>query len=425
MHTRTAIATSITALVALGLAGCGAPTVPASPAPGATSPAQPSHSEQGHDDHSHEPSATHAEGTETTERSPRVVVATETGMTVLDHALKPLGTFATTSRPTLTVAHDNRHVVAVQGEAGVVNLLDAGSWAKGHGDHFHFFVAEPKLGEQPLTGKKPVHVVPNAKADATAVFFDDDGAAVLLDDHALESGHVDEAPKVTTKGAQHGLVMPLPDSRRLVTQPGKEGSLPDTIELQDASGAVLDTFTCTGMHGEDVVGSVAAFGCLDSVLVIADGKATRVAAPDSSKERVGGLVANADASTFVGDWGPTSLVFITGGKAKLVDIGVTYGNRVATPDGRFAVLGTDGALRLFDTGGKQLQKLAVTKPWQLPKGHGGTVPSIAAGEVAAANTVWVSEPATHQVHAVDLFANQVKSASVPGQPSSIAVTNAS
>lgn len=59
----------------------------------------------------------------------------------------------TTARPTLTTAHDDRHVVAVQGDAGVANILDAGSWTSPHGSHYHYFVAEPTLLDEALRGR--------------------------------------------------------------------------------------------------------------------------------------------------------------------------------------------------------------------------------------------------------------------------------
>lgn len=99
-----------------------------------------------------------------------------------------------------------------------------------------------------------------------------------------------------------------------------------------------------------------------------DGQATVVANPDDSGERVGALVADA------------------------------HGHETAT--------------------------FEVIAPWTKGKGHGALAPSLAAGQNAGANTVWVSEPATGKVHAVDLFAEEIASADVEGNPGSVAVTNA-
>lgn len=343
----------------------------------------------------------------------------------MDQELAEVEAFETGGRATLSLAHDNRHVVAVQTAENKVNILDAGSWASGHGDHFHFYVADPVLVDEAIEGGKPVHVVANAEADTTAIFFDDEGEAVVLDDEVLTEQHFHDLDRITTDGPQHGLAMPLPDDKWLVTQPGADGALPATIELRTDDAAVEDTFTCVEMHGEDVVGNVAAFGCGDSILMVEDGQATTIPNPDESGDRVGGLLANADASTFVGDWGPTSLVFINDGAAEVVDLGVEYGNRAVTPDGRFAVLGTDGTLRILDSSGEKLQEFEVTQEWSVPEGHGGLAPSITGADVEGANTIYVTEPGANKVHAVDLFSNEVTSTELEGEPSSIVVTNAS
>lgn len=400
---------TLAALGALALAGCGSGASSASNSPTA------------HDHGSHSASA----GTETDDASPRIVAATDTGLVVLDEKLQQLASFETKERPTLTLGHDARHIFAVQGAANLVNVLDSGSWAQGHGDHFHYYVSDPAMATDGLEGGKPVHVVPNPDAEATAVFFDEQGTAVVLDTAELAEGHFDHATRIATKGAQHGLVVPLRDGQRLVTQPGSATTMPDSIEWQDGDGTTKQTYTCTQMHGEVVAGGKVAFGCADQVLIIGkDGQATKIAAPDASGERVGALVADPKGKTFLGDWGSTSLLFINGEQAKVVEVGVTYGNRAATPDGRFVLLGTDGVLRVFDAAGTETQRFEVTKPWELPKGHGGTMPTVAAGQLQGATMVWVSEPGANKVHAVDLFSNTVTAADVPGAPASLVAANA-
>ena len=80
--------------------------------------------------------------------------------------------------------------------------------------------------------------------------------------------------------------------------------------------------------------------------------------------------------------------------------------------------------RLYDAEGSELQTFAVTGAWELPKGHGGVSPAIFGGEQAAAQMIWISDPAANKVHAVDLFSNTVKSVDVAGAPSSLVVANA-
>lgn len=51
-----------------------------------------------------------------------------------------------------------------------------------------FFTSEPKLLDEQLTGGKPVHVVGNAEAVVTAVYFDESGTAQVVDGEALAEG---------------------------------------------------------------------------------------------------------------------------------------------------------------------------------------------------------------------------------------------
>lgn len=170
--------------------------------------------------------------------------------------------------------------------------------------------------------------------------------------------------------------------------------------------------------------TTAAYGCADSILLIADGQATTVPNPADDGERVGALTASKDGATFVGDWAADSLVFINGQTTAIVTVGATYSNIAVTGDDRFAVLGTDGVLLIYDTQGAELQRFELTAAWEKPKGHGGVAPALAGGELAGAQMVWVTEPAAGKVHAVDLFSNNVTSVDLDGTPGSIAVTNA-
>lgn len=306
-----------------------------------------------------------------------------------------------------------------------MNVLDSGTWTQGYGDHFHSFVTEPRLFDEALEGARPVHVVANANAGATAVYFDDEGRAQVIGEEALEHGELHGLPSVDASGPHHGLVAPLANGNWLVTQPvaGETGT-PNTVELTDADGAVQQTFTCQALHGEAVVGDTAAFGCADKVLIIRDGVPTDVPTP-AGEARVGTIVADATAQHFMGNFGPQGLVFISDDQAVPVEIGTEYTGLSVTADGRFVVLGTDGALRLFDASGALLQSIEVTAPWTKPTGHGGVAPGVATGLPQAANMVWVTEPGASKVHAVDLFSNTVTSVEVAEQPASIAVANAS
>lgn len=120
---------------------------------------------QKHDDH-----GVSSTGTETSKAMPRVIVATENGVSIFDENLKKVTDFELTSRPSLTAAHDGRHVVANRQHDNESSIIDAGAWKQEHGDHFHFYTGQPALLKEVVKGNKPVHVVPNPQAGATGYF---------------------------------------------------------------------------------------------------------------------------------------------------------------------------------------------------------------------------------------------------------------
>lgn len=402
---------AIASVLAMALTGCTAETA--------------NHDHKAHNHGEHEISG---KGTETSEALPRIVVATESGVSILDEKLNEVESFELPSRPSLSLAHDDRHVVANRQHDNESSIVDAGAWKEAHGDHFHFYTGEPALYDEVVKGNKPVHVVPNPKADATSIFADDDGIASLLTTENLEEGKFDSLSRIKANLPHHGVVVPMPDGHYLVTATANEGTaLPDTIELRHGETEIEDTFTCSRMHGEIARGTNAAFGCADSVLVIKDDKGVNIPTPDLGDDRVGTFVANADFSTLVGKAGD-KLVFMSENTTKTVgvDDGVNISNLAITPDGHVVTLGTNGKLYVFDKTGTLEYTMQVTDPWEKPSGHTGIAPEVAAGNYANTNTAWISDPQAGKVHMIDLLTKtETATGQVKGQPTSLVVTNVS
>lgn len=349
---------------------------------------------------------------------PRLAVATETGVKILDANLKEVASFDLPARPTLSTLGDHRHIAAVLTRNNEVEIIDGGSWSVAHGDHFHYYTTEPSKAEQPLQGAKPIHVVSNANSGTSAVFFDDDAEGRILDAETLEQGKFDAAQHIKAKEPHHGVVVPLANDQVLVSQKGTE--LADTITLLNADGKEVETFECTGMHGEDVHANDAIFGCSDGVLEVQDGKATKIPAPDASGERVGGITYNHDGSAALGDWGTESLLLVRDDKATVVPTPAAYGNRISLPDGGFAYLDTKGTLHILDDHAVEQQSIPVIGEWTKPKGHGGVEPSIAAASNEDDTLVWVSDPKNNAVYQVNLKDGSMQHADVEGAPASVA-----
>ena len=99
-----------------------------------------------------------------------------------------------------------------------------------------------------IRGSKPVHVVPNAKANSTAVYFDDEGTAHSLTSEALLAKELHGLRTVKSKAPHHGAVVPLADGTWLVTRRGDD-ALPDTIEVTADDGEVRPPSNAE-LHGD-------------------------------------------------------------------------------------------------------------------------------------------------------------------------------
>ncbi len=403
--------------VAGGLAGCSND--------GSSEEKPPTASEAGHDhehDHGHDHGYESGGGTETAEASPRVVISTDTGVVVLDENLKEIDKFDIGPHPTLSKYGDNRHVAAVLKAEDKIYTIDGGSWASAHGDHYHFFVADPAQSDQIYAGTKPSHIVGNL--GATAIFFDGTGEVLVVTNDHIGHGQGEQI-LVKTKGAQHGVAVAQSDGQILVTQPSTEGDqLPDSVELLDRDGNAVKSFKCSELHGEAPAGSIVGFGCADSVLIIKGGVGASIPNPDSNG-RAKFLVTNQNGTTFVGNYSDQMLLFVKDGKSSVIDLGVEYGNISAASDGTFVTLGTDGKVYVIDKNGEVSKSIQVMGTWQkVDSGQTGFSPQVAAGGYRGAATAWVVDPDSEKVFAIDLGLGKVTAtAEVSGNPDRIVVTN--
>jgi hypothetical protein len=342
--------------------------------------------------------------TEVEQPQPRLVVATETGVTVLDAADgTTLATFQTEIRPTPVVAGDGRHVFLVQTDADVTQVLDAGSWPGEHGDHAHYYVAEPVLRDLRIEGDAPVHVV--SHHEHTAIFNDGDGTATVFRDAALLIDSLD--PTVIDSGdPHHGVVVPL-DTGAVVSIPPPPGddTLPTGVFLVDESGAEIERFDdCPGLHGETTLHGVVVFACDDGVLLIeGDGaaEATKVEYP-SDGGRIGSFTAGPAEGFVVGNYTETALlaVDVEGATAHEISVDAPYAARALDEHGELVLLTTDGTLHVIDPadGAAETAVPDVLPPFEIPEDWREPRPTI----TVVGHTAFVADPATSTVVPVDL-----------------------
>ncbi len=107
---------------------------------------------------------------------------------------------------------------------------------------------------------------------------------------------------------------------------------------------------------------------------------------------------------------------------RLVDLGTSYTFRSLGrgPDGEALVLGTDGNLHVVDEHtGEVIRKIAVVDPWTEPGEW--QQPRPPAMKVLG-GTVFVTDPADDELHAVDLATGAITTGALPQTPNEISGT---
>ncbi len=412
-----ALALPSVALSALLLAGCGAAASPGGPA----SPS-PSGDASG-------PAAEEAQGP-----TPRLVLTHDGGISVLDaRTLKPVGGAELDGFNRLNPAGDGRHVLVSTGDA--FRVFDAGSWSEPHGDHSHHYAGEPRLTERAFEASKAGHVVRHA--GTTVLFSDGSGKVESFDPAGLTkalTGGLPETDVYTAPEAHHGVAVPLEDGGLLVTL-GNEESRSGAVVLGPGKGQhrkeIARAENCPGVHGEAVAAhGTVVLGCENGMLIYrGGGKFTKVASPDKYG-RVGNQAGSEKSPVILGDYKmdkaaklerPTriSLVNTDTATLRLVELGTSYSFRSLGrgPAGEALVLGTDGGLRVIDPAtGKVTSTIKVTAPWTESETWQDPRPTL----FVQGSTGYVTEPAGHRIHAVDLKSGKVtKSAALDFVPNEL------
>ncbi|QBF32650.1 YncE family protein [Thalassococcus sp. S3] len=219
-------------------------------------------------------------------------------------------TFEIASPARVHLGPDGRHAWAVQGEAGVVQVLDTGLIEEDHGDHSALILEAPALLPGSATGERPVHF--NMDDDTVAIFWDGSGTATLHENATAASGDLSAHATIDTGKPHHGVAVPVGD-HMLITLPPEGEGLPDALAVVGADGAEMSRVDCLNLHGEGKAGGFIAFGCQDGVAIFDTSQTPPtgrfVAYPDDAPE--GGMVrlllSPRDTLALVGNFGTDHL----------------------------------------------------------------------------------------------------------------------
>lgn len=368
-----------------------------------------------------EPAATAAATAETTAGArteaatytPRLVLTYDGGLVVLDATtLETVSTIEETGFLRVNPAGDGRHVM-VSAEGGF-RLLDAGTWAEEHGDHDHYWTADPTLTDVTFPAETPGHVV--VHGDRTVLFDDGTGEVTVLDPHQLADGPDAAVRTYTTPAAHHGVAVLREDDHLVVTDGTEEERT--GVRLLDADDAeVAATDQCPGVHGETVAADeVVTVGCQDGIVVIDGDTVTKIDAP-TDYGRIGNQSGSEESTVVLGDYKsdpdadlerPTrvSLTDTAAGEITLVDLPSSYTFRSLArgADGEALVLGTDGQIHVIDPDTAELvRSIPVIDEWTEPDEWQQPRPAIHVLD----GTAYVTDPATDRVLAVDVESGEV------------------
>ncbi|MBB2923588.1 zinc metallochaperone AztD [Cellulomonas cellasea] len=344
--------------------------------------------------------------------TPRLALTYDGGIQVLDATtLETLADVELDGFNRLNPAGDGRHLVV--STAGGFRLLDAGTWGEPHGDHAHYYTADPELTDVTFPAEKPGHVVVH---DGRTVLFDDGTGGIVSFDSAHVADEDLATRELTTPSVHHGVAVELEDGRMVVSEGTEEART--GIRVLDADGTELTANAdCPGVHGEAVAADDAVvIGCETGALVYANGTITKVASPDAYG-RIGNQ-AGSDASPIVlGDYKsdpdaelerPTrvSLIDTRTGGLTLVDLPSSYTFRSLGrgDDGEALVLGTDGSLHVIDPESKALvRSIPVLGAWEEPEEWQEPRPTL----LVLDGLAYVTDPSTDTLHAVDYAKGEV------------------
>ncbi len=360
--------------------------------------------------------------------TPRLAITYDGGVQVLDATtLEVVDDLELAGFNRLNPAGDGRHLLV--STSGGFQVLDVGTWAEPHGDHAHYYTADPVLTDVTYAAEKPGHVV--VHEGRTALFDDGTGEITVLDSAAVADPHgIDDARTLTTPAAHHGVAVELSDGSLVVSE-GTEDARTGVRLLDPAGAEVAATDQCPGVHGEAVAADEAVvIGCEDGAVVVAGGAISKVAAPDAYG-RIGNQ-AGSEASPFVlGDYKsdpdaelerPTrvSLVDTRDASLRLVDLPASYTFRsLGRGDaGEALVLGTDGSLHVIDPeAGTVVRSIPVVDAWEEPEEWQEPRPALLVQDGIA----YVTDPAGRAIHAVDYVGGEVwKSAALDVVPNELA-----
>lgn len=343
--------------------------------------------------------------------TPRLALSYDGGILVVDAGtLQPIADLPVEGFVRLNSAANGRHVLVSQSDGFAV--LDMGTWTDVHGDHGHHYTAPPQLTDVRFGGSEPGHVV--SHDERLTLFSDGTGGIDIVDPEELLDGGTEPIASLARK-PHHGVAVARADGS-VVVSVGDE-DVRTGLAVLDASGReIASNDACPGLHGEAAAADgVLTFGCEDGLLIVRGNDIRKIASPDPYG-RIGNQAGGEQSAVVLGDYKTEpdaelerpqrfTLTDTSTGSLRVVPIDASYSFRSLDrgPSGEAVILGTDGALHVFDaTTAQRIAHHAAIGPWTEPDAWQDPMPNLhVQGDVA-----YVSDPSARRLVAVDLVSGQ-------------------
>lgn len=341
--------------------------------------------------------AEEASGEQPLEVADAVVVTYDGGLYVLDGTtLEVMADLPLEGFNRLNPAGDGRHVLVSTADG--FRVMDA---------------VAAELTDDEFAAPKPGHAVNHA--GVTALFSDGAGEVTVFNPDDLGDG-LPEAETYTTEQPHHGVAVQLENGELLVTLGDEETRT--GIKVLDADrNEITRNEECPGVHGESAaLNEAIVVGCEDGVLIYRDGVITKVQSPDAYG-RIGNTRGHEESPYILGDYKVdpeaelerperVSIIDTETGGLRLLDVGTSYSFRSLArgPQGEGLLLGTDGALHVIDMASATVvRSFPVVDAWEEPLEWQEARPSV----FVRGGTVYVNDPSTSKVFAVDVATGEV------------------
>lgn len=359
-----------------------------------------------------ETSTASASPTERAAATPRLALSYDGGVLVVDaRTLDQVADIPVDGFVRLNSAANGRHVLVSQADGFVA--LDMGTWTEEHGDHGHHYTADPAMTDLRFGGAEPGHVV--AHDERLTLFSDGTGGVDVLDPQSLLTGSGD-ARRAADREPHHGVAVARADGS-LVVSVGNDETRTGVAVLDARGVQIAVNDQCPGVHGEAAAADgVLTFGCEDGILIVRGTTIRKVASPDPYG-RIGNQSGSEASSVVLGDYKTEpdaelerpqrfTLTDTATGTLRVVPFDASYSFRSLDrgPAGEVLILGTDGALHVFDpVTAERTARIEVIGAWTEPDEWQSPMPNLHVQDRVA----YVTDPAAKRLVAVDLATKAV------------------